>query len=171
MADTIDEQFVEYIVKALVADADAVTINRTIDERGVLLELHVAPADLGRVIGRNGTTAKSIRTLLRALGVKNDARYNLKIMDDNEGERRPPREEYNAAGSAPVVDSEGEKTYAAEDLEQPDHSEQAQGPNDTVEYTSEDVVTPNTEVQDEEEQTDNMAKHRDDLRNLTDLDI
>lgn len=78
---SIDQQFVEYIVKSLVGNPDAVTIERRIDEKGVLLELSVDPEDLGRVIGKRGATAQSIRTLLRALGTKNDARYNLKIVD------------------------------------------------------------------------------------------
>ncbi|MBI3983904.1 KH domain-containing protein [Candidatus Microgenomates bacterium] len=103
MAETIDQQFIEFIVKALVGHPDQVKITRTIDERGVLLELFVDPEDLGRVIGRNGGTAKSIRTLLRALGVKNDARYNLKIIDTNHGERPPRREEDRAA--APAADA------------------------------------------------------------------
>ncbi len=78
---SIDQQFVEFIVKSLVSKPDAVVINRRIDEKGVLLELTVDPEDLGRVIGKRGATAQSIRTLLRALGKKNDARYNLKIVD------------------------------------------------------------------------------------------
>jgi uncharacterized protein len=78
---SIDQQFVEFIVKSLVSKPDAVTIERRIDEKGVLLELTVDPEDLGRVIGKRGATAQSIRTLLRALGTKNDARYNLKIVD------------------------------------------------------------------------------------------
>ena len=78
---SIDQQFVEYIVKSLVGNPDAVQVVRTIDEKGVLLELTVAPEDLGRVIGKRGATAQSIRSLLRALGTKNDARYNLKIID------------------------------------------------------------------------------------------
>lgn len=82
----IDQQFVEYIVKSLVSRPDDVTVERSIDEKGVLLVLSVHPDDLGRVIGRRGTTAQSLRTLLRALGTKNDARYNLKIVDtDNLG--------------------------------------------------------------------------------------
>ncbi len=80
---TIDQQFVEYIVKSLVSNPDAVTIERRIDEKGVLLELTVDPEDLGRVIGKRGATAQSLRTLLRALGTKNDARYNLKIIDND----------------------------------------------------------------------------------------
>lgn len=78
---TIDQQFVEYIVKSLVSNPDAVQIERRIDEKGVLLELTVDGEDLGRVIGKRGATAQSLRTLLRALGTKNDARYNLKIVD------------------------------------------------------------------------------------------
>ena len=82
---TIDQQFVEYIVKTLVNNPDKVNIDRAIDEKGVLLSLSIDPEDVGRVIGRRGATAQSIRTLLRALGTKNDARYNLKIVntDDN----------------------------------------------------------------------------------------
>src|SRR3546814_13265682 len=82
---TIDEQFVEYIVKSLVGQPDAVKIERCIDEKGVLLELTVDPEDLGRVIGKRGATAQSLRTLLRALGTKTDARYNLKMVDVGEG--------------------------------------------------------------------------------------
>lgn len=83
---SIDQQFVEYIVKSLVGNPDAVTISRRIDEKGVLLELTVDPEDLGRVIGKRGSTAQSLRTLLRALGTKYDARYNLKIVDVTGGE-------------------------------------------------------------------------------------
>lgn len=81
---TIDQQFVEYIVKSIVSNPDAVTVNRTVDERGVLLELTVNDEDLGRVIGKRGSGAQALRTLLRALGTKNDARYNLKIVDNGE---------------------------------------------------------------------------------------
>ena len=81
---TIDQQFVEFIVKTLVSNPEKVAINRVIDEKGVLLSLSVDPEDVGRVIGRRGATAQSIRTLLRALGTKNDARYNLKIVNTDE---------------------------------------------------------------------------------------
>lgn len=82
---SIDQQFVEFVVKSLVTKPEAVQIERRIDEKGVLLELTVDPEDLGRVIGKRGATAQSIRTLLRALGTKNDARYNLKIVDNGVG--------------------------------------------------------------------------------------
>lgn len=81
---TIDQQFVEYIVTSLVSNPDDVKVERTIDERGVLLTLTVNPDDLGRVIGKRGATAQSLRTLLRALGTKNDARYNLKVVNNDE---------------------------------------------------------------------------------------
>lgn len=86
---SIDQQFVEFIVKSLVNNPDAVKIDRRIDEKGVLLELTVDAEDLGRVIGKRGATAQSLRTLLRALGTKNEARYNLKIVDVDrpEGDR------------------------------------------------------------------------------------
>ena len=82
---TIDQQFIEYIVKSVVGHPDDVVVERIIDEKGVLLTLTVNPDDLGRVIGKRGVTAQSLRTLLRALGTKNDARYNLKIVN-NDGE-------------------------------------------------------------------------------------
>lgn len=82
---SIDQQFIEYVVKSLVSNPEAVIVERRIDEKGVLLELTVDPEDLGRVIGKRGATAQSLRTLLRALGTKNDARYNLKIVDNGVG--------------------------------------------------------------------------------------
>lgn len=89
MSSTIDQQFVEYIVKSLVGNPDAVIVERSVDEKGVLLELTVDAEDLGRVIGKRGATAQSLRTLLRALGTKNDARYNLKIVDTGDGSGSP----------------------------------------------------------------------------------
>lgn len=89
MSTSIDQQFVEFIVKSLVGNPDAVSVERRIDEKGVLLELTVDGEDLGRVIGKRGATAQSLRTLLRALGTKNDARYNLKIVDTGDGSGAP----------------------------------------------------------------------------------
>lgn len=86
---TIDQQFVEYIVKTLVNNPDKVSVERIIDEKGVLLSLTVDSEDIGRVIGKRGATAQSIRTLLRALGTKNDARYNLKIVNTDGPDSRP----------------------------------------------------------------------------------
>lgn len=80
-----DAQFLEFVVKALVDNPDAVVIGRTVDEMGVLLTLAVDPADMGKVIGRQGNTAKAIRTLLRVVGMKNNARVNLKINEPEGG--------------------------------------------------------------------------------------
>lgn len=97
---SIDQQFVEYIVKSLVSNPDGVMIERRIDEKGVLLELTVDPDDLGRVIGKRGATAQSLRTLLRALGTKQNARYNLKIVDNGtESEGRPAEDSTPATTS------------------------------------------------------------------------
>lgn len=74
-----DAQFLEYVIKALVDHPEEVKINRTVDEMGVLMTLDVNPQDMGKVIGRSGNTAKAIRTLLRVVGMKNNARVNLKI--------------------------------------------------------------------------------------------
>ena len=87
---TIDQEFVEYIVKSLVGHPDDVVVDRIVDEKGVLLTLTVKPEDLGRVIGRRGSTAQGLRTLLRALGAKNTAHYNLKIVNNDEREDADP---------------------------------------------------------------------------------
>ena len=83
-----DKVFLEYVVKALVDNPNDVVIDRTVDEMGVLISLTVNPADMGKIIGRMGNTAKAIRTLLRIIGMKNNARVNLKI-NEPEGGMRP----------------------------------------------------------------------------------
>ena len=80
-----DTAFLEHVVKELVDHPEDVKIKRTVDEMGVLLTMDVHPDDMGKVIGRSGNTAKAIRTLLRVVGMKNNARVNLKI---NEPEKR-----------------------------------------------------------------------------------
>jgi predicted RNA-binding protein YlqC (UPF0109 family) len=107
MAD-MDQAFVEYVVKSLVSNPDAVEVKRSVDDMGVLLELSVDPADMGKVIGKAGATAKSIRTLLRVLGAKNDARVNLKIVEPGGGEVREAEvaEEPGAVEAAPEADAE-----------------------------------------------------------------
>ncbi len=105
---TIDQQFVEYIVKTLVNNPDKVKIDRTIDEKGVLLSLEVDPEDVGRIIGRRGATAQSVRTLLRALGTKNDARYNLKIVNNDDYE--PKAKSDDTAADDSFASEEEEKT-------------------------------------------------------------
>jgi predicted RNA-binding protein YlqC (UPF0109 family) len=101
---TIDQQFVEYIVKSLVGHPGDVVVDRLIDEKGVLLSLTVNPEDLGRVIGKRGVTAQSLRTLLRALGTKNDARYNLKIVNNDD-----QRDSYT------ISSDDADDTYTSDD--------------------------------------------------------
>jgi hypothetical protein len=88
-----DKQFLETVVKSIVNNPNDVVVDRTIDERGVLLTLKTNPADMGYVIGRKGQTAQSIRTLLKIIGAKNNSRVNLKIYDP-EGAGRHVRSEH-----------------------------------------------------------------------------
>ena len=92
---TKDKEFLEFIVKALVGNPDAVKVTREVDEMGVLLVLKIDPEDMGKIIGRQGATAKAIRTLLRAVGMKNRARLNLKI-EEPEGGMRSFRKDLSA---------------------------------------------------------------------------
>jgi len=82
-----DEEFLEFVVKSIVDHPDEVEINRKVDEMGVLLSLSVHADDMGQVIGRNGSTARAIRTLVRIIGLKNHARVNLRIEEPEEGEK------------------------------------------------------------------------------------
>lgn len=94
---TDDKAFLEYIVKALVDNPNDVVIDRTVDEMGVLITMTVNASDMGKIIGRQGNTAKAIRTLLRVIGMKNNARVNLKI---NEPEGGSIHHEHTATASA-----------------------------------------------------------------------
>ena len=143
---TIDQQFVEYIVKTLVNNPDKVAIDRTIDEKGVLLSLEVDPEDVGRIIGRRGATAQSIRTLLRALGTKNDARYNLKIVNNDGFE---PKEKH-------------------EEAEADDDFEPAEEAVEDVKEEAEEEAEDNSNV---EEGSELAKKTRAELADLDDLDI
>lgn len=126
---SIDQQFVEFIVKSLVSKPDAVSIERRIDEKGVLLELTVDPEDLGRVIGKRGATAQSLRTLLRALGTKNDARYNLKIVDNGEpGAGRSRSDDNTSSSNDDVSDSSGPATASPKDDDMFDDDEDGAKP-------------------------------------------
>jgi predicted RNA-binding protein YlqC (UPF0109 family) len=155
MAD-LDKEFVEYVVKALVTQPDAVVVNRSVDDMGVLLELTVDPADMGKVIGKAGATAKSIRTLLRVLGAKNDARVNLKIVEPEgvnvpaEAAAEPAPEEGAPLEAAPV-----EAAPAEVPMEQP-----------SAEPVVEAPIAPA-----EEDRTDVHQQTRDELAELADLDI
>ncbi len=175
----IDQQFIEYVVKSLVGKPDAVHIDRRIDEKGVLLELTVDPEDLGRVIGKRGATAQSLRTLLRALGTKNDARYNLKIIDNGpldhgQGDAAKPApttkpsddDDDNAAADepAPSVSEDGS------DTEKPDTSEEDAAPADREEPAVADKE-PEAGISEEDQTSDRLAQARQELADLDDLDL
>jgi len=107
-----DQQFVETLVRAIVNNPEDVKTTRTIDERGVLITLDVNPTDMGYVIGREGQTARSMRTLLKIVGAKHNARVNLKINEPVGG--RAPRVNQTAA---PVVDNSMVDTSAIDNLD------------------------------------------------------
>ena len=110
-----DQQFLEYVIKALVDNPDQVKVVRTVDEMGVLLTLEVGAADMGKIIGREGNTAKSIRTLLRVVGMKNNSRVNLKINEPVGGLKSPERmaQAAAAAGTSGAASSAGFTSTAA----------------------------------------------------------
>lgn len=103
MSETIDAGFIEQVVKMLVDNPDAVKVERKVDEMGVLISLDVDPKDMGIVIGREGQTAKALRTLLRVIGAKNNARVNLKI-NEPEGSERAMRNQASAAPEKKSID-------------------------------------------------------------------
>jgi predicted RNA-binding protein YlqC (UPF0109 family) len=177
----IDQQFIEYVVKSLVGKPDAVHIDRRIDEKGVLLELTVDPEDLGRVIGKRGATAQSLRTLLRALGTKNDARYNLKIVDN--GEPRPAATDAPTTTDAPAAaatDSDSDSSDEGSEEDTDTASEPAAEPEEAPSTEDEEPEaavedTPITEPEEaapaEEETSDRLQRTRDELADLDDLDL
>lgn len=97
----VDQQFLEYVVKSIVDHPDDVKIERKVDEMGVLLSLKVHLQDMGQVVGRQGATAKAIRSLLRIVGIKNNARVNLKI-EEPEGSTHVAARPREAAPVAPT---------------------------------------------------------------------
>lgn len=116
-----DEAFVEYVVKAIVDNPDKVHVSRKVDEMGVLIELDVDPADMGKIIGKDGRTAKAIRTLLRVLGAQINARVNLKVLEPEGGMRsqRPmePASDMGMSQPAPEMPGEeGPQTTTKDDL-------------------------------------------------------
>lgn len=100
MTEDHDRQFVEYIIKSIVTNPDAVKVDRTVDELGVLLTVKVDPKDMGLLIGRSGSTAKAIRILARIVGMRNDARVNLRIEEPEGGKMAP-------SGTGLMGDKEG----------------------------------------------------------------
>ncbi|MGD0284510.1 MAG: KH domain-containing protein [Candidatus Saccharimonadales bacterium] len=173
--NSIDQQFVEYIVKSLVSKPDAVVVERRIDEKGVLLELTVDPEDLGRVIGKRGATAQSLRTLLRALGTKNDARYNLKIIDNGPMQPRnsyDSNNSYSASTSTPSTpppadDATNSTTEPAVENNTEDQPTEVKPSEPTETETRIDNEEPTEEVDHE----DVVSKTRKELEDLDDLDV
>ena len=168
----IDQQFIEYVVKSLVGKPDAVSIERRIDEKGVLLELTVDPEDLGRVIGKRGATAQSLRTLLRALGTKNDARYNLKIIDNGVG--GPAQSDNNDTTDAD--DSSTEEKPKKAKSEEPATTEkipEAEAEDEPVEVAEPEALTeePEPAPKHEDGASDRLAQARKELADLDDLDV
>jgi uncharacterized protein len=106
-----DKQFLETVVKSIVNNPNDVVVDRTIDERGVLLTLKTNPADMGYVIGRKGQTAQSIRTLLKIIGAKNNSRVNLKIYDPEGANHRTHSEHSEQRSERDDID-----TSAIDDL-------------------------------------------------------
>jgi len=123
MAQEFDQEFTEYIVRAIVNHPEDVKTERTVDERGVLITLHINPDDMGYVVGRSGQTARAIRTLLKKIGARNNARVNLKIYEP-EGSRqehlaqKAARREEEGAEDAPDTGSDDEEmdTSSVDDL-------------------------------------------------------
>jgi uncharacterized protein len=127
-----DQEFVEYVVKSIVDHPDDVQVARTIDEMGVLLTLTVNPEDMGQVIGRQGATAKSVRTLLRVIGAKNNARVNLKI-NEPEGSTRPSRAERMPAATEEAMPASSEEVSS-------ESVAPAEGPKQTVDEAIDDLT-------------------------------
>jgi predicted RNA-binding protein YlqC (UPF0109 family) len=134
MSDNHDVDFIEYVVKQLVEKPESVQVNRTVDEMGVLIQLNVDPTDMGRVIGKEGRTAKALRTLLRVLGAKNNSRVNLKIIE-------PDGREVGGGHEGSDNDQHG---HAAAPVEPKAVSEEAEQPIVAVDDGSEEtpVVEP-----------------------------
>ena len=115
-----DQQFLDFVIKALVDEPAKVKVSRTVDEMGVLLTLEVSAVDMGKIIGRQGNTAKSIRTLLRVVGMKNNSRVNLKINEPVGGLRSPERlaAAASAAPSAPLAPSSSSASSASKSVDE-----------------------------------------------------
>lgn len=160
----IDQQFIEYVVKSLVGKPDEVKIERRIDEKGVLLELTVDPEDLGRVIGKRGATAQSLRTLLRALGTKNDARYNLKIIDNGPGDyQKPQRDDSSRSNDDSSKQTDDQVSSTQQSNDEP--------VKEAVEVKAVEPPKEEAKVDEEAKTSDRLAQARSELADLDDLDI
>lgn len=159
----IDQEFVKYIVSSLVSKPDEVKVERVVDERGVLLTLHVDEEDLGRVIGRKGSTAQSLRVLLRALGSKNEAHYNLRIADDK-NRRSFPAATPSTPDTPSASDSSTEDSRTSEDSNS--FASNGIGGSDFAQDE-----TPVEEKAEKAEDDSLLDKTKKELDSLNDLDI
>ena len=116
MSEHQDQEFLEFLVKSIVDHPEDVQVERKIDEMGVLLSLRVNRQDMGQVVGREGSTAKAIRSLLRIVGVKNNARVNLKIEEPEGGRRAPSRPAEQAESSESSEPEKGAVDKVIDDI-------------------------------------------------------
>lgn len=156
----IEQKLVEYVTKTLVDHPDGVRVDRVVDDRGILLTLHVDDEDLGRVIGKGGATAQSLRLILKALGSKNGERYNLRIAD---GQPRPEAPTADPGPSAvDPADDDDEDAGEAEEAEEADQPPPA---------TKADDSDDEDEADDKPESESAVEKAKSELASLDDLDI
>lgn len=189
MALEQDQEFVEYVLKTVVDNPDDVKVERSVDEMGVLITVHVNPEDMGKVIGKSGQTAKAIRTLLKVVGAKHDARVNMKIIEPEGGRPAPAasdapaQDNQNTDDAAPVADEPVQQgtTEATDDVpadetseieaaaEQRESDAAQPQPNDddsavdeaTGEYAPEEpAASPESSDQQQPDREDVLAKER-----------
>lgn len=156
-----EQEFVEYVVKALVEKPESVEVKRSLDQKGVFLELSLDPEDVGKVIGKKGATINAIRSLLRVLGAKYDARYSLKVIEP-EGYRR------SESADEEVGDAMGESSMA----EPSDMTAESPSEDTAAEANQASETTADAGTTDEADQVDEIkSKAKEGLEDLDDLDI
>ena len=162
----IEQKLVEYITKTLVDQPDAVRVEREVDDRGVLLTLHVDDEDLGRVIGKGGMTAQSLRLILKALGSKNGERYNLRIAD---GQPRPAAKagDDDTAAAADDGDDEDDDSEAKTD----DEADESPAADDSEAKTDDEADESPAEDSSEKPAESAVEKAKSELASFDDLDI
>ena len=167
----IEQKLVEYITKTLVDQPDAVRVEREVDDRGVLLTLHVDDEDLGRVIGKGGMTAQSLRLILKALGSKNGERYNLRIAD---GQPRPAAKasDDDTAAATDDEDDEDDDSEAKTDDEDEDSEAKTDDEDDDSEAKTDDEVDESPPEDSSKKPAESaVEKAKSELASFDDLDI
>lgn len=136
MAEEQDQQFVEFVLKSIVDNPDDVSVERTIDEMGVLISVSVNPNDMGKVIGKSGQTAKAVRTLLKVVGAKNDARVNMKIIEPEGGTGGAP------AAATQAAEQSDEPVQGTTEAADPIPVDETSVPEAAAEQTQTDAAAP-----------------------------